>query len=299
MANSDRNDLSYSTSDPSGGSGETAPTARQTTAIAMPAVALPVVGYPSTTQALRRPPMAEGRRTQSAGNHRRHYSGSRGRESRERYTRPTRTNPVREDRDASPPRPTPSERARQRRDEREVRQARRDRADRELRARSIASSEPDSERSTRSRSPTPSVDAISLARISARPTPVGPTPLASEGSGSNAAPRTGGGVSLGPQSSNWQGVIIDTPRAPSLAGPLPPSPRFEPDPRVSVATRTALWERAGFDADAPGPAVAVGPGYVGDVDSQPLGTSQSQRTDSNDTRPPYYSAPDAVLLSKR
>ena len=95
-------------------------------------------------------------------------------------------------------------------------------------------------------------------------------------------------------------MLIETPRAPSLVLPRSASPRFEPDPRVSVATRCVLWERAGFDADVPlgevfrpGPEVTVGQGYVGDVDSQPLGASMSQRTDSNDTRPPYYSASDA------
>ena len=279
------------------------PMARPTSVIAAPAVALPVVGHPSAGQALRRPPMLEDRRAHSAGNHRRPYSGSRvRRDSHERYTRPTRANLERD----APSRPTASERARQRREEREIRQARRDAADRELRNRSIASSEPDSERSSgtaaRSRSPTPSVTSISLTAISARPTPAGPTPLGSEGSASYSDPRMGVGVRSEPRASTWTGVIIDTPRAPSLPPvPAPPAPRFEPDPRVSVATRTALWERAGFDnvdiehgtVHRPGTPVAVGLGYVGDVLSLPIETPTSQRTDSNDTRPPFYSASDA------
>ena len=62
MATSDRHELSYSTSDPSGGSGDQ-PGQPRAIAIAMPAVAMPVIGRPSAEQALRRPPMP--RRTQS------------------------------------------------------------------------------------------------------------------------------------------------------------------------------------------------------------------------------------------
>ncbi len=75
MAMTDGNELSYSTSDPSGGSTEP-PGRPGATAIAMPAtaVAMPVLGRPSrrwrwTTQALRRPPTPMS--SQCSGLHRR------------------------------------------------------------------------------------------------------------------------------------------------------------------------------------------------------------------------------------
>ena len=183
MANSDQNELSYSTSDPSGGSGEQ-PAAGRNIAIAMPAVALPVLGRPMTQQALRRPPSGDNRRSQSQGSLSR-AAGSRGRERE----RPQRRLSALED-DPRVAEPSPSEASRRRREDKEIRRARREQADRELRSRSVSSSEPEGERASgRTRSPIPHVTAISVTRVSLRPTPANSAP-----SGSNSASDIGRGV---------------------------------------------------------------------------------------------------------
>ena len=123
----DGNDLSYSTSDPSGGSTE--PPARPgAKAIAMPVVAMPVIGRPTASQALRRPPAPT--RSQSSNSHRRtererERSRDRDRDDplfgRYRPTVPTREN--------SPAHSNAS--TRRKREERECRRVRRERADQE------------------------------------------------------------------------------------------------------------------------------------------------------------------------
>ena len=253
MANSDRNELSYSTSDPSGGSGEQ-PVAGRNIATAMPAVALPVLGRPMTQQALRRPPSGDNRRTQSQGISTR----AAGRRGREREL-PQRRQAALED-EPRVAAPSPSEASRRRREDREAKRARRDRADRELRSRSVSSSEPEMERGAdRTRSPPlQHVAAVSVTRVSMRATPAG-------SSGSNSASDIG------------RGVLIDTPRAPSLNLPMPSgSIPWRPDQPITVTERTEWWERSGLDfASGPaGPPFVPGPGYVGDVESLPIrGTS--------------------------
>jgi hypothetical protein len=242
----DGNELSYSTSDPSGGSTEP-PGRPGTTAIALPAVAMPVLGRPLTTQALRRPPAPN--RSQSSGSHRRSA------DSRERSRDRGRVDPLfgRELRLYRPRTPTgensptssnaSSRRKREEKaQERERRRVRRNRADEERRERSISSSEPDREHS-QNRAAFP--EGVPIGRVSSRPTPAG-----SVGTDQVAVSDVG------------EGILIDTPNAPSLAGPSLPGP-WDPNIRVTRDEQAAIWMRANIDMTDAVPFRPDPPGLLG------------------------------------
>jgi hypothetical protein len=217
MATQDDNGLSYCTGDPSGGSVDQPGRPRPT----VTDVATPVLARPSVDQALRRPPVP--RRAQSSGSHPR-TAGSR---ERAKFDRRTRESFPR--REAAPTHSNASSRRKKELDrsrERERRRVRRSRADAEQRARSVTSSEPDGERT---RSPTPSGPAIPIDAVSNSPTPAG-----SVGIGWVAA------------SADGEGILINTPTAPSWAE-LGQARPWDPNIRVSVADRALLWERSGID----------------------------------------------------
>ena len=79
-------------------------------------------------------------------------------------------------------------------------------------------------------------------------------------------------------------ILIATPRALSLNVVLPSVP-WHPDQPITVTERTQWWERWGLDYEAGPPRRPEhpGPGYVGDVESLPLGTSHGSQPVLGDT----------------